>query len=85
MSQDHLHAHLEFFAELGVGGLRREPEWRTRAQREPSEPTGPGEPGEPPEPVPMPDEKEPPPSEPPQQDPPRPDQPETIKVYASQD
>ena len=28
-----LSAHLEFFAELGVDGIRREPEWRTRAER----------------------------------------------------
>ena len=27
---DDLRAHLEFFRELGVDGLRREPEWRTR-------------------------------------------------------
>ena len=75
MTRDDLKAHLEFFQELGVDGVRREPEWRQRAQ-EPS-------PGEPPEPVPVPDEKEPPPSEPPQKEPPRPDQPETIKVFAS--
>jgi uracil-DNA glycosylase family 4 len=30
-----LSAHLDFFAELGVDGVRREPEWRTRAQRTP--------------------------------------------------
>ena len=30
-----LSAHLEFFAELGVDGIRREPEWRTRAGRTP--------------------------------------------------
>ncbi len=28
---DDLRAHLEFFGELGVNGVRREPEWRTRA------------------------------------------------------
>jgi len=28
---DHLAAHLEFFAELGVDGLRREAEWRSRS------------------------------------------------------
>jgi uracil-DNA glycosylase len=28
--KDELAAHLEFFAELGVDGLRREPAWRTR-------------------------------------------------------
>lgn len=77
MSQDQVRAHLEFFQELGVDGLRREPEWRTRAQADPSEPI------EPPEPVPMPDEKEPPPSEPSQQEPPRPDQPQPMKVFAT--
>jgi DNA polymerase len=30
---DDLRTHLEFFAELGVDGLRLEPEWRTRAAR----------------------------------------------------
>ena len=79
MSQDHLKAHLEFFAELGVDGVRVEPEWRKRPQGEPPEPL------EPPEPVPMPDEKEPPPSEPPQQEPPRPEQPQPMKVFASAD
>jgi DNA polymerase len=29
-----LSAHLDFFAELGVDGVRREPEWRTRRERE---------------------------------------------------
>ena len=29
--RDDLAAHLEFFAELGIDGLRREPEWRDRA------------------------------------------------------
>jgi len=29
--RDDLAAHLEFFAELGIDGLRREPEWRARA------------------------------------------------------
>jgi uracil-DNA glycosylase family 4 len=28
--KDHLAAHLEFFAELGVDGMRREPAWRER-------------------------------------------------------
>jgi DNA polymerase len=32
---DHLAAHLEFFAELGVEGLRREPAWRTRGTPDP--------------------------------------------------
>ena len=31
MSREQLEAHLEFYAELGVEGYRREPEWRTRA------------------------------------------------------
>jgi DNA polymerase len=74
MSQDQLRAHLELFQELGVDGLRREPEWRTRAQQNPPDPI------EPPEPVPLPDEKEPPPAEPPQREPPRPDQPQPMKV-----
>jgi DNA polymerase len=30
MTQDELAAHLGFFAELGVTGVRREPEWRAR-------------------------------------------------------
>ena len=30
---DDLRAHLEFFAELGVNGVRREPEWRSRGER----------------------------------------------------
>ena len=30
MSRDQLKAHLEFFGELGVEGVRREPEWRAR-------------------------------------------------------
>jgi uracil-DNA glycosylase len=32
MSQDDLKAHLEFYGELGVAGVRREPEWRHREQ-----------------------------------------------------
>ena len=32
LGNDHLKAHLEFFAELGVDGLRREPVWRARAE-----------------------------------------------------
>ena len=32
---DQLAAHLEFFAELGVEGLRREPGWRTRGTPDP--------------------------------------------------
>jgi len=38
-------AHLEFFEELGIDGVRLEPEWRTR--HEPTEPTEPTEPIEP--------------------------------------
>jgi DNA polymerase len=79
MSREQLKSHLEFFGELGVDGLRREPEWRVRAQGG----QGPGEPVEPPEPVPIPDEKEPPPAEPPQNEPPRPDQPEPMRVFVS--
>ena len=30
---DDLRSHLEFFAELGVDGLRLEPEWRSREKR----------------------------------------------------
>src|SRR5438128_1560841 len=32
MSSDELKAHLEFFGELGVDGIRREPEWRSRIE-----------------------------------------------------
>jgi DNA polymerase len=39
---DALKAHLEFFEELGIDGVRLEPEWRSR--REPTEPTEPAEP-----------------------------------------
>ena len=53
--KDELTAHLEFFAELGVDGVRLEPDWRSRARRtEPpasAEPPDPSEPAEPPEPV----------------------------------
>ena len=31
---DDLRAHLEFFGELGVDGVRLEPEWRSRAERQ---------------------------------------------------
>jgi uracil-DNA glycosylase family 4 len=53
---DDLRAHLEFFGELGVDGVRLEPEWRTRAERRvaessPAEPDEPVEPDEPAEPV----------------------------------
>ena len=37
-------AHLEFFEELGIDGVRLEPQWRTR--HEPDEPDEPGEPSE---------------------------------------
>src|SRR5262249_3812037 len=39
---EQLRAHLEFFEELGIDGVRLEPEWRTR--REPIEPVEPTEP-----------------------------------------
>src|SRR5262245_19945465 len=47
---DDLRAHLEFFSELGVDGVRREAEWRARgepSEPEPSESTEPPEPSEP--------------------------------------
>jgi DNA polymerase len=53
MNED-LKAHLEFFEELGIDGVRLEPQWRTRREPdEPSErrPTEPLEPLEEPEPV----------------------------------
>src|SRR5216110_4016379 len=43
MSQDQLKAHLEFFEELGIDGVRLEPEWSTRVDDHPPDP--------PPEPV----------------------------------
>src|SRR5262245_29505756 len=39
---EQLKAHLEFFEELGIDGVRLEPEWRAR--REPIEPVEPTEP-----------------------------------------
>ena len=55
MSIDQLKAHLEFFEELGIDGIRREPEWRGRVQEptEPSEqqPSAPYEPSAPSEPL----------------------------------
>jgi DNA polymerase len=42
---EELKSHLEFFEELGIDGVRLEPEWRMR--REPSEPLEPVEPTEP--------------------------------------
>jgi uracil-DNA glycosylase len=49
MSRDALKAHLEFFGELGVDGVRREPEWRRRgpAARGASLSGPPGEPDQP--------------------------------------
>ena len=49
---DDVRAHLEFFAELGVDGIRREPEWRDRAGRRATSNSGaPSEPDEPIEPA----------------------------------
>lgn len=36
MSRDELRAHLELFGELGVDGVRLEPEWRARGPEEPA-------------------------------------------------
>ena len=44
---EQLKAHLEFFEELGIDGVRLEPEWRTRHEPVPSEPIEPPEPIEP--------------------------------------
>jgi DNA polymerase len=44
---DQFKAHLEFFEELGIEGVRLEPEWRQRQDVEPSEPNAPLEPLEP--------------------------------------
>jgi DNA polymerase len=41
---DQLKAHLAFFGELGVDGVRREPEWRHRVEPGSAEPAGPAEP-----------------------------------------
>jgi len=53
VTRDQLKAHLEFFEELGVDGIRRDAEWRRRG--EPTEPAplppDPLEPAEPAEPV----------------------------------
>jgi DNA polymerase len=48
MSRDDLRAHLDFFRDLGVDGVRLEPEWRARAAAgaRPTDSLGP--PGEPP-------------------------------------
>ena len=49
---DDLRAHLEFFAELGIDGVRLEPEWRQRVERQPMNPrSADPEPGPPAEPV----------------------------------
>jgi DNA polymerase len=40
---DDLRAHLEFFGELGVDGVRREPEWRSRIGRQAAAPSVPVE------------------------------------------
>ena len=45
MPIDHLKAHLEFFGELGVDGVRREPEWRTRVDAAPATRETAGSPG----------------------------------------
>jgi len=50
MSEE-LKAHLEFFKELGIDGVRLEPQWHARS--EPSEPTAPSAPSEPFEPIPL--------------------------------
>jgi DNA polymerase len=44
VSTDQLKAHLEFFEELGVDGIRRDAAWRARPQGEPLEPAEPLEP-----------------------------------------
>src|SRR5688572_10990969 len=48
MSREHLEAHLEFFKELGVDGLRRDPAWAARADAAPPSPPPPA-----PNPVPV--------------------------------
>ncbi len=48
---EQLKAHLEFFEELGIEGVRLEPEWRARREREPTEPIEPHDPIEPHEPM----------------------------------
>jgi uracil-DNA glycosylase family 4 len=44
--RDDLKAHLEFFEEFGVDGVRREPAWRSREGSKSSEPSEPSEPSE---------------------------------------
>ncbi|MBF8299876.1 MAG: uracil-DNA glycosylase, family 4 [Acidobacteria bacterium] len=48
---EELRAHLEFFGELGVDGIRVEPVWRSRPLNEPSAPPEPPEPSAPVAPV----------------------------------
>ena len=38
---DDLRAHLDFFGELGIDGIRMEPSWRSRPRNRPSEPAAP--------------------------------------------
>ena len=47
MSGDELKAHLEFFGDLGVDGIRREPEWRARHESDASRADPLGPPSEP--------------------------------------
>jgi len=52
VTRDQIKAHLEFFGELGVDGVRLEPEWRTRAhvaERQPQPEPDPAEVDPPPE------------------------------------
>jgi uracil-DNA glycosylase len=51
VTRDQLQAHLEFFGELGVDGVRMEPEWRLRATAPAIEPEPEQERPEPSEPV----------------------------------
>jgi uracil-DNA glycosylase family 4 len=53
MPNDQLRNHLDYFAELGVDGVRREPEWRTRVDVPLDAELAPSEPSEPLEPVPV--------------------------------
>jgi len=46
MSHEQLKAHLEFFGELGVEGVRAESLWRGRQEPEPTEPIEPAEPSQ---------------------------------------
>jgi DNA polymerase len=88
MTADDLRAHLEFFTELGVDGVRREPAWRQRAEHDPRQDRDP-EPAPPPDPVREPPEpegepepqREPPARDPERREPPEPSEP--MKVYGS--